>query len=76
MKVQLLPILLVVAVLGSCVEGYAYYSSAGRDMYEKTEATSNMDAIIALETKQAELYKRVLDNTAKIAYLEKVVRGY
>ena len=73
MKLQILPILLIVAVLGSCVEGYAYYSSAGRDMYEKTEATSLLDDVLRIEANHADILSKILDNTARIMSLERII---
>ena len=77
MKLQALSIILAVAVLRSTVaEGtYTYYtSSLGRDMYQReANQVSIYDELGRIEANIADVYARVLDNSAKIATLEKML---
>ena len=78
MKLQVLAIILAFAVLGSNAEGtYTYYtSSLGRDMYQREATqTSIYDELGKIEASLSEVYARVLDNSAKLAILEKVLRS-
>ena len=72
MRIFMLPVLLVLAILGSSAEAYTYGRSLGREMYARDESPrAYIDEIHDLKLGQKQLVQKVREHDEKISALLK-----